>query len=81
MEDEQTLTRNVAMPSRPFAEYRDTPLWAAVEVIIAQLADSREVSVNTAPDYVIGYLCRELVAKKLIVAAGTAASAESAHSR
>ena len=55
------------MPSRPFPEYRGTPLWAAVEGIIAQLADSREISVNTAPEYVIGYLCRELVAKKLIV--------------
>lgn len=58
------------MSPRPFAEYRDTRLWTAVEAMIAQLADSREVSVNTAPDYVIGYLCRELVSKKLIVPAG-----------
>ena len=40
------LTRNVAMPSRPFAEYRDTPLWATVEVMLAQLADSSAISVN-----------------------------------
>ena len=58
------------MPSRNFEEHRDTPLWAAVEATITELAASREVSVNTAPDYVIGHLCQELVAKKLIVATG-----------
>lgn len=56
------------MSARPFAEYRDTPLWSAIEGILAELVASREVSMNTAPEYVIGYLCRELVAKKLIVA-------------
>ena len=55
------------MSERPFAEYRDTPLWSAVEATISELVASREVSVNTAPDYVIGYLCQELVARKLIV--------------
>jgi len=58
------------MSSRPFAEYRDTPLWWAVEATISELAASREVSVNTASDYVVGYLCGELVAKKLIVSTG-----------
>ena len=52
-----------------FARYRDTPLWKAVEGSIAELTSTREITVNTAPDYVIGYLCRELMAKKLIVAA------------
>jgi hypothetical protein len=59
------------MSSRPFPEYRDTPLWAAVEQTLAELGATQELVVNTAPDYVIGYLCRELVAKKLI--ASTAA--------
>ena len=58
------------MSSRPFAEYRDTPLWSAVEATISELAASRELLVNTAPDYVIGYLCGELVAKRLIVSTG-----------
>jgi len=57
------------MSPHAFAEHRDTPLWAAVEEMVTELVASREVSVNTAPDYVIGYLCRELVAKKLIVPA------------
>ena len=58
------------MSSRPFAEYRDTPLWAAIEATLAELAATREVSVNTAPDHVVGYLCGELVTKRLIVSTG-----------
>ncbi len=58
------------MPSRAFAEYRDTPLWSAVEATIAELAATREVSLNTAPDHVVGYLCGELVSKRLIVSTG-----------
>jgi len=52
--------------TRQFAEYRDTPLWRALERALADLEASREVSVATAPEYVIGYLCRELEAKKVI---------------
>ena len=55
------------MSAHPFSEYRNTPLWSAIEDIIADLVASRELAVNTAPDYVIGYLCQELMAKKLIV--------------
>ena len=58
------------MSARPFPEYRDTPLWSAVQGMVTELVASRELAVNTAPEYVIGYLCRELVAKKLIVSAG-----------
>jgi hypothetical protein len=52
-----------------FARYRDTPLWDALQTSIAELTSTREITVNTAPDYVIGYLCRELMAKKLIAGA------------
>lgn len=55
------------MMSRPFAEHRDTRLWIAIEQSINELIATREVSVNTATDYVVGYLCEELVARKLIV--------------
>jgi hypothetical protein len=57
------------MSSDRFAKYRDTPLWDALEASITELTSTRELTVNTAPDYVIGYLCRELVAKRLVVAA------------
>jgi hypothetical protein len=60
----------MVMPSRGFDAYRDTPLWKAVEATITELSASHELSVNTAPDYVIGYVCQELIAKKLIVPTG-----------
>ena len=60
------------MSSNLFAEYRDTPLWAALETTIAELTSTHEIAVNTGPDYVIGYLCRELVAMKLIALTATA---------
>lgn len=57
------------MPSRPLNEFRNTPLWSTIEATIAELVVTRELSVNTAPDYVIAYLCQELAAKKLITPA------------
>ena len=57
------------MPSRPFAEHRDTRLWAAVEASINELIATHEIAVNTATDYVVGYICQELVAKKLVAVA------------
>ena len=52
--------------ARPFAEYRETPLWRALARVLADLEASKEVTVATAPEYVIGYLCRELAAKKVV---------------
>jgi hypothetical protein len=57
------------MSSDRFAQFRDTPLWDALEGSITELTSTREITVNTATDYVIGYLCRELVAKRLVIAA------------
>jgi hypothetical protein len=55
------------MSLHPPSQFRGTPLWAALDRAIAALAGSREITVNTAPDYVIDHLCRELVAKRLVV--------------
>jgi hypothetical protein len=52
-----------------YAEYRDTPLWHALAGALTELLASREIKVDTAPDYVIGYLCRELAAKRIVAAA------------
>lgn len=54
---------------RSYAEYRDTPLWRALAGIIADLEASGEIRVDTAPDYVIGYMCQELAAKWVIASA------------
>lgn len=53
--------------TRPFSEYRDTPLWRALANALTELESTREVTVATAPEYVIGYFCRELAAKKVVM--------------
>jgi hypothetical protein len=54
------------MSSRPFSEYQHTPLWRALASALSDLESSRELAVSTAPEYVIGYLCRELHAKGIV---------------
>jgi len=53
----------------PYNEFRDTPLWAAIADTIGELTATRELAVDTSVDYVIGYLCRELAAKKVVAPA------------
>jgi hypothetical protein len=55
------------MSLHPPSPHRNTPLWAALDAMVAALVTSREITVNTAPDYVVEFLCRELLAKKLVV--------------
>jgi hypothetical protein len=58
------------MPARPFDEYRNSRLWSAVEASVAELVATHEITINTATEYVIGYLCQELVAKKVVTDIG-----------
>jgi hypothetical protein len=55
--------------ARAYDEYRGTPLWHALTGIVAELQATGEIKVETAPDYVIGYMCRELAAKWVIASA------------
>ncbi len=52
-----------------YAEYEGTPLWRALQGALADLEGSREVTVGTAPRYVLGYLCQELAAKYVVTGA------------
>jgi hypothetical protein len=47
-------------------KWKATRLWSAIEESISELGATGEISINTDSDYVVGYLCRELVAQKLI---------------
>lgn len=60
------------MSTEPYRKYRNTPLWRAVAGIVRDLQASHEVTVETAPEYVIGYVCRELAAKRLLTDAALA---------
>ena len=55
-----------------YTQYRDTPLWHALADALAALESSREVRLDTAPDYVIGYLCQELAAKWVVASSALA---------
>ena len=48
-----------------FDQYKETPLWRVVAAAVAELEATREITVSTAPDYVIGHLCQQLVAGRL----------------
>lgn len=52
-----------------FSEFKDTALWSAVADTVAELVATGEIAINTAPDYVIGYVCRELAAKQVVAVA------------
>ena len=55
-----------------FTDYQDTPLWRVVAAAVAELEATRELTVATAPDYVIGYLCQQLVAGRTTAEAALA---------
>lgn len=56
-------------PPTIYGEFQGTPLWTALAQALADLTASREVAVATAPHYVIGYLCQELAARRVVDAA------------
>ena len=51
-----------------FEDYKETPLWRVVAAAVAQLEATGEITVATAPDYVVGYLCQQLVASQAVAA-------------
>ncbi len=53
-------------PSTIYQEFEGTVLWAAVASALTDLTASKELSVETAPHYVIGYVCQELAAKRVV---------------
>jgi hypothetical protein len=55
--------------SRTRSQFLHTPLWAAVASTVAELQATGEVRIDTEIDYVIDYLCRELVAKRVVTVA------------
>ena len=57
--------------SRSRSKFQHTPLWAAVASTLAELQTTAELRIDTDVDYVIDYLCRELVAKGVVKSAAS----------
>ncbi len=51
---------------RSYDEYKFTPLWRALASAVKELEANGELKIDTAPEYVIGYIYQELVAKSVI---------------
>ena len=49
-----------------YGEYRDTPVWRTVTAALAELEKNGSVIVNTAPEYVVGYVCQQLAVRRLL---------------
>jgi hypothetical protein len=54
------------------SDFKHTPLWAAVASTLAELQSTGEVKIETGAEYVIDFLCRELVAKRVVTDAAAA---------
>ena len=52
--------------ARMYEQYEGTPLWRALAGALTELEANGDVKVQTAPDYVIGYLCQEMAAKWIV---------------
>ena len=59
------------MMARARSEFVHTPLWSAVSNTIAELQATGELRIDTDVNYVIDYLCRELVAKRVVTSDAT----------
>jgi hypothetical protein len=49
-----------------YSNYQGTALWRALAGALKELEATGEIRIETAPDYVIGYFCQELAAKRLV---------------
>lgn len=50
----------------PYSEFEQTPLWKTIDAAIAELERNRDVDLTTARTHVIGYLCQQLAAQKMV---------------
>ena len=53
-------------PHRVYEQFEGTPLWRVLEAALVDLQASGEITIGTAPRYVLGYLCQELAAKWVV---------------
>ena len=51
---------------KKYDEYHDTRVWRTVADALDELQKNGSVTIQTAPDYVIGYICQQLIVRKLV---------------
>ena len=53
----------------PYSHYQNTEEWAIIERLLNELMTNQDIELKTAPEYVIGYIVRELRNKDLFLLA------------
>ncbi len=48
----------------PYEKYQSMRLWTCVDKTIAKLERNGDIDLKTPREYVIGYLCQELIAQR-----------------
>ncbi len=51
--------------SHPYSEFENTEHWKVVDAAIRDLEKNEDVKLETAREYVVGYLCKKLAGKSV----------------
>ena len=49
-----------------YVEFENTRLWRAVEEIVSDLEQNKDLQLMTIREYVIGYICQQLSSSKVV---------------
>jgi hypothetical protein len=44
----------------PYKKLENTPLWIAIEKAIIDLESNQDLKFTTPPEYIVGYICKQL---------------------
>jgi len=51
--------------NHPYVDLEKTPLWNTVNTAVTDLEKNQDLKLTTAQQYVVGYICKQLVEKNL----------------
>lgn len=52
--------------TQQYNQFIDTPVWRTVAAAIAELEKNKDLTITTAPEYVVGFLCQQLVVRRIV---------------
>ena len=58
--------------NHPYSKFENTALWKTIDDTLSELEQNQDVQITTAREYVVGYLCKQLVHQKLVAKSSVA---------
>jgi hypothetical protein len=58
------------MQNHPYADLESTRVWVVLEKALGDLIENNDLRLTTAPEYVIGYICKQMREADLITESG-----------